>query len=103
AQVGVSWNHTGAGWQPTVMLPSHGDVTSSTPVDLGWAKGTQYQVAVTAPVAPGDGEVTVELHTVAQLGSKRAVDFFASAPNGEQLSASAPVLRHLLQSATRLG
>jgi hypothetical protein len=98
-RVGVNWNNTGPGWQPTAMLPNHSQTLQTSPVDLGWAQGTSYTVAVTATAAQGGGVLAVEKHViVVQVDKPLAYDFYASAPSAGDLVTLHPVLQHMLDT-----
>jgi spore germination protein GerM len=92
--VGVSWADLTPGWAPTATLPVGASVQSENFVDLGWAQGTQYQLA---GVASADGVPTTEIHVVVPVG-QRAYDFALIAGSASQATAAAPVYDRVIQS-----
>lgn len=98
--VGVNWEGTDPSWQETGMLPDHSTTTNSTPVDVGWAKGTSYTVKIIDSAASGGGVVAYETHIIVRDPTvERAYDFYAGAPTLDRLTALESILQHMLDVA----
>ncbi len=96
-RVGVNWTDTGAGWQPSSMLPANSQILQNQSANLGWATATQYNIQVTS------GSSTLyETHMIAQIGT-RAYDLFAVGSTADQLNELQPVLQHMLSSVSLQG
>ena len=101
-RIGINWNDTGLGWQPTSLLPNQAQILQTAPLSLGWAQGTVYTVEITAPATVGGEVVAVEKHAVVvEKNGPRAYDFYASAPTAAKLATLDPIFQHMLDSSRR--
>jgi hypothetical protein len=91
------------------LLPRPSQILAAEPVELAWASGRRFTVAVYGP-APAGGDArapvrSVETHVllvVAGHGNRRAYDFYAAGPTAEELDMVQPVLDRMLSSAAPL-
>jgi hypothetical protein len=106
-RVGLSWIDL----QPPMeaeaaLLPRPSQILGSQPVELAWASGRSFTVAVYGPVAAGrEAQAPVQsvqthvLVVASGEGSRRAYDFYAAGPTVEALDTLQIVLDRMLTTA----
>ncbi len=75
--------------EPEAILPNHAQVLESEAVDLGWAEGRSYLLALYAPAGDGGEVESLQRHVVVVTevaGEKQILDFYAIAPDAEGLA-----------------
>jgi hypothetical protein len=108
--VGMRWIDLQPPMEPEAsLLPRPSQILCSQPIELPWASGRSFTVAVYGPVPEGgDAQApvkSVETHILvvaASDGSRRAYDFYAAGTTAKQLGTVQPVLDQMLTSAKRL-
>jgi hypothetical protein len=109
-RVGVSWIDLQPPMEPeAALLPRPSQILGSQPVELSWASGRSFTVAVYGPAPEGaDAQApvqSVETHIVvvaAGHGERRAYDFYAAGSTVKELDTLQPILDQMLTSATPL-
>ncbi len=96
-RVGVNWIKREAGVEPTSLLPNHSVSLDAAPLDLSWGTAMKHTVEVSDPAAAGGKTVAVETHVIVQTDNY-VYDFYATAPNPEELDGLWLTLDHMLNS-----
>ncbi len=96
-RVGVNWMKREPGVEPTSLLPNHSVSMDAVPLDASWGTGMKHTVQVSAPDASGGATVAVEMHAII-LTDNYVYDFYASAPDPQQLDELWTIVNHMINS-----
>lgn len=93
----------GPGVESRSLLPAGAQTILQQPIDLGWAAGTVYDIAIAAPTPDGQGMGVRERHVLIPRDATRTLDFSITGAAGADLSPLRQALDHLLRSVAPLG
>jgi hypothetical protein len=105
--VGVNWVDLPPPQEvEAVLLPGPSQITGSEAVEVSWASGRSFTLAVYAASEGGEGEqapiASHETHVLFVLTPEEGrlgIEFYAAAETAEQLSNLQTVLQHMLESS----